>query len=86
MPLFIIHHALMVCVPPHRLIVVTWHHCFSTMFKSLLVFFFPSQEPELDEYTSGLELEEDVMLDSTGMFHWCSPIPLQEVSLVKYQR
>ncbi|XP_063050998.1 calcium-activated potassium channel subunit alpha-1-like [Engraulis encrasicolus] len=36
---------------------------------------------ETQSHGSDCEEEEDVSLDSTGMFHWCSPVPLEEVSL-----
>ncbi|KAL2092181.1 hypothetical protein ACEWY4_011979 [Coilia grayii] len=40
------------------------------------------KEAESDGYVSELE-SEDVMLDSTGMFHWCNPIALDDVSLTR---
>ncbi|XP_062337499.1 calcium-activated potassium channel subunit alpha-1-like [Osmerus eperlanus] len=42
----------------------------------------PDQEEDGD-WTQELETEGQVTLDSTGMFHWCSPVSLEEVTLTR---
>ena len=45
-----------------------------------------SNRPDLEEegdWTKDLETEGQVTLDSTGLFHWCSPVYLDEVTLVR---
>ncbi|XP_067117105.1 calcium-activated potassium channel subunit alpha-1-like [Osmerus mordax] len=42
--------------------------------------------PDLEEegdWTKELETEGQVTLDSTGLFHWCSPVSLEEVTLTR---
>ncbi|KAG5280844.1 hypothetical protein AALO_G00064650 [Alosa alosa] len=43
----------------------------------------PCLEQEDGEYVSEPLESEEVMLDSTGMFHWCNPISLEDVSLTR---
>ncbi|XP_036454958.1 calcium-activated potassium channel subunit alpha-1-like [Colossoma macropomum] len=39
-------------------------------------------EKQLQQCVGRMEREE-VKLDSTGLFHWCTPVPLQDVTLVR---
>ncbi|KAK1792789.1 hypothetical protein P4O66_012107, partial [Electrophorus voltai] len=39
-------------------------------------------ETRQQQYTCCLE-KDDVQLDSTGMFHWCSPVSLQDITLTR---